>query len=99
MPDTLSSPTDPDHPEKMGGGAGPQDQAVFRFRPDVAIQLLEQPQLGKWVKAYRTGLGLSLRQVEAESGVTVTVLFKLEAGGDVKLSNVVPLLRWLNRVR
>lgn len=71
----------------------------FQYRPDVAIQLLEQPQLGKWVKAYRTGLGLSLRQVEAESGVTVTVLFKLESGGDVKLSNVVPLLRWLNRVR
>ncbi len=47
----------------------------------------------------RRARGLSLRAAASEAGVSFTTLTRIEHGEDAVLSNVVPVLRWLDQRR
>lgn len=70
------------------------------FRPSVLIVHLEPMTFRRWVMNHRLRLGLTLEQASEESGVPASTLHRIESGKpDVRLSTLVPLLKWLNRVR
>jgi hypothetical protein len=48
------------------------------------------------VKESRRARKLSLRDVAAESGVNLNSISRFERGGDMQLSNVIGLLKWLS---
>lgn len=52
-------------------------------------------ELPERVARYRRARGLSLRQVEAESGVSFSTVARIENGMICNITNVIRLLTWL----
>ena len=51
------------------------------------------------LKAHRAAHGLSLRDVEAATGVSNATVLHVERGGDYRVSTLLALVEWLDRVQ
>jgi len=71
-------------------------KAVIPFPVPKGQQLLDAATLGKFVRARRTQIGMTIHEAAAFCGVAVGTMSKLEtAGGDVKLSRILTICSML----
>ena len=53
-----------------------------------------QPHVGRRLRALRKQLGLTRAELSKLTGVNASAIYRLEKGGDVRLSSYFPIVQW-----